>query len=417
MDLLTIITLLIGISAAFSFFNARFIKLPGTIGVVLISIVVSLLLLIAGKTGNGLATSIIAVAHAIDFSRVLLNVMLGFLLFAGAMHFDYQELKAQRLPVLLLSTLGVLLSAGIFGVLFFAITSLLELQVPFIYCLVFGALISPTDPIAVAAILKKSKIPPRLHTVISGESMFNDAVGLVLFVILLDVINPLTPAVSLKTVLLLFVQEVLGGIGIGLATGYVGYRMMRAVNDFQTILLISLALVLGISLIAGQVHASIPLAAVTAGLIVGNNSLDKNKISNRYLGRVWQLFDDLLNTILFVMIGLQLVALPFLNRYWLVGLLSIAAVLLARFISVLLPAIFLLHNVSRSNLSILTWAGLRGGISIAMALSMPPSPYKEIILAACYFTVIFSIIVQGLTLNYVVAHALGSPRAVAEEGA
>lgn len=403
MDLLTIITILIAISAGFSFINERFLKLPGTIGVVLISVVVSLVLLITGKTSTGLSASISIVAHRIDFSSVLLNVMLGFLLFASALHFDYAELKAQRLPVALLSTLGVVLSAGIFGALFYGIAQVLDLYTPFIYCLIFGALISPTDPIAVAAILKKSKIPPRLHTIISGESLFNDGLGLVLFVVLLDVVNPMTPEPSFRSVLTLFAQEVLGGIGIGLVMGYIGLRLMRASNDFQTILLISIALVLGISVIAAKLHASIPLSAVTAGLIIGNRSLDKGNTGNQFLKRVWTLIDDLLNTVLFVMIGLQLVVLPFVNNYWLAGFLSIVAILLARVISVSLPALFLLRRVSIGNLSILTWAGLRGGISVAMALSLPPSPHKEVMLAVCYFIVIFSIIVQGLTLNKVVA--------------
>lgn len=402
MNLLTIITILIAISAGFSFINERFIKLPGTIGVVLISTVVSLILLITGKAANGLSASISAMAHAIDFSNVLLNVMLGFLLFASALHFDYDDLKAARLPVFLLSTLGVLLSAGIFGGLFYGITKALHIPMPFLYCLIFGALISPTDPIAVAAILKESKIPPRLHTIISGESLFNDGLGLVLFVILRDMDNPLTPAVSFKGVLTLFTQEVLGGIGIGLVMGYVGYRMMRATQDFQTMLLISIALVLGMSVIAGQLHASIPLAAVTAGLMIGNRRLDRSEAGNQFLGRVWTLIDDFLNTVLFVMIGLQLVVLPFVNNYWLAGLLAIAAILLARLISVSLPAFFLLRRATPGNLSILTWAGLRGGISIAMALSLPATPYKDVILAACYFIVLFSIIVQGLSLNKVV---------------
>lgn len=406
MDLLTIITILISLSAAFSYFNERFIKLPGTIGVVVISIVVSLLLLVIGKTGNGLATSIETMAHTIDFSSVLLNVMLGFLLFASALHFDYQKLKEQRLPVFLLSTLGVLLSAGIFGGLFYGVTHLTGLPVPLLYCFVFGALISPTDPIAVGAILKNSTIPPRLHTIISGESLFNDGLGLVLFVIVADIAAQPGTQVSAAVVLELFVQEVLGGVLIGLVMGFIGYRMMKAIADFQTILLISIALVLGISVIANQMHASIPLSAVTAGLIIGNKSLDKSDIRNQFLSRVWQLIDDVLNTILFVMIGLQLVVMPFLNNYWLAGFLSIVILLAARLVSISLPAIFLLRKVTASNLSILTWAGLRGGISVAMALSLPPSPYKEIILACCYFIVIFSIVVQGLTLNSVVKHAV-----------
>jgi len=300
----------------------------------------------------------------------------------------------------------VLVSATIFGLLFKGITQLLNIHMPLIYCLIFGALISPTDPIAVGAILKQSKIPTRLHTIISGESLFNDGLGLVLFVILLDVTNPLTPDVSLRSVLTLFAQEVLGGIGIGLVMGYIGFRLMRATEDFRTMLLISIALVLIISVVAGKLHASIPLSAVTAGLMIGNRSLDRNQSGNEFITRVWQLIDDLLNTVLFVMIGLQLVVLPFLNDYWLVGVLAIVAILLARLASVSLPAIFLLHRANAGNLSILTWAGLRGGISIAMALTLPPSPYKEVILAACYFIVIFSIIVQGLSLNKVVSYVV-----------
>lgn len=406
MDLLTIVAILITISAVFSYLNERFIKLPGTIGVVTISIVVSVLILVAGKTGNGIATGITTLAYSIDFSRVLLDVLLGFLLFASALHFNYQKLKEQRLPVLLLSTLGVLVSTGVFAGILYGITQLLQIDLPLIYCLLFGALISPTDPIAVGAILKNSKIPPRLNTIISGESLFNDAVGLVLFIIFLNIANQSETGFSFGGILRLFGEEVLGGITIGLIAGYVGYRLMKSVNNFQTILLISIALVLGISVIAHQFHASIPLAAVTAGLLVGNKSLDKTQTAHQFLGRIWQLLDEVLNTIVFVMIGLQLVVMPFLNNYWLIGFFSIIAILLARLASISLPALFLLRRVNTGSLSILTWAGLRGGISVAMALSLPASPYREVILSSCYFIVIFSIIVQGLTLNKVVKRAV-----------
>lgn len=405
MDVLTIFTILIIISAVFSFLNERFIKLPGTIGVVTISVVVSILILVAGKTSNGLANTIKTLAHSIDFSKVLLDVMLGFLLFASALHFDYAKLKRERLPVLILSTLGVMVSTAVFGGLLWLSTRILHANIPLIYCLLFGALISPTDPIAVASILRQSKIPPRLHTIISGESLFNDSLGLVLFIILLEFTNQPGTALSLGNTVRLFTQEVLGGIGIGLVMGYGGHLMMRSSRDFQTILLISIALVSGISVIAGRVHASIPLSAVTAGLIVGNKSLDKKHIANQFLGRIWQLFDEVLNTILFVLIGLQLVIMPYLNNYWLIGFISIIIILVARVVSVLLPAIFLLRKISFANLSILTWAGLRGGISVAMALTLPDSPYRELILSSCYLIVIFSIIVQGLTLNKVVEQA------------
>jgi Na+:H+ antiporter len=402
MDLLTIITILVCISAIFSYVNERFLKLPGTIGVVTISVVVSVLILVAGKTGSGLSETIIKFAASINFSKVLLDVMLGLLLFASALHFDYHKLKEQRWPVVLLSTLGVIISTFVFGGLFYLIVLVLPLNVPLIYCFVFGALISPTDPIAVGAILKKSNISPKLNTIISGESMFNDAIGLVLFVTLLSIAQSPGDKLTIGRIVQLFTREVLGGIGIGLIAGFLGYRMIRSIRNFQTILLISVALILAISFIAHQIFASIPLSAVTAGLIIGNKSLDKKQLANQFLGRIWQLLDDVLNTILFVMIGLQLVVMPFVDNYWLVGLLSIVVILIARVASVSLPAVFLLRRVSFKSLSILTWAGLRGGISIAMALSLPDSPFREVILSSCYFIVIFSIIIQGLTLNRLV---------------
>ncbi|MFC3560328.1 cation:proton antiporter [Pedobacter jamesrossensis] len=405
MDILTIITILILISAVFSYLNDRLIKLPRVIGLVTISIVVSMLILVLGKTTNGLTDTIKTLAQSIDFSKVLLNVMLGFLLFAGAFHFDYQKLKAQRLPVFLLSTLGVIISTGVFGALLYLVTFLLGIELPIIYCFLFGAIVSPTDPIAVTAILKTSKIPPRLNTIISGESLFNDGVGLMLFVIILGIANK-SGSSSFGEILQLSVQEVGGGIIIGLILGYLGYQLMKSIQDFQTIFLISVALVLLISLIAGKFHASIPLAAVTAGLIVGNKSTDKTNIADQSLDKVWQLVNDLLNTILFVMIGLQMVVMPFLHEFWVIGLVSIIILLIARLVSIAVPVVVLLRKFNLGNLSILTWAGLRGGISLAMALTLPASPYRELILASCYFVVIFSIIFQGLTLKKVVAIAV-----------
>jgi CPA1 family monovalent cation:H+ antiporter len=406
-DLLTIITILIMISAVFSYLNERIIKLPRVIGVVTISIVVSILILVIGETSNGLNNTIKSFAQSIDFSKVLLNIMLGFLLFASAFHFDYQKLKKQRLPVFLLSTLGVIISTGVFGGLFYlVITLVLQVHhIPFIYCLLFGAIISPTDPIAVGAILKNSKIPPRLDTIISGESLFNDGVGLILFVIILEITKK-SGSTSSVEIIQLFAREVLGGIIIGLISGYLGYWLIKSIKDFQTIFLISIALVLGISVIAVKFNTSIPLAAVTAGLIIGNKSPGKKNIADQFLGKIWKLINDILNTILFVMIGLQLVTMPFLRDHWITGLISILILLIARVVSIAIPAFFLLRKLNFSNLSILTWAGLRGGISIAMALMLPESPYRQMILSGCYFIVIFSIIFQGLTLKKVVAIAV-----------
>ncbi|KAA6437038.1 sodium:proton antiporter [Dyadobacter flavalbus] len=402
MDILTIVTALIITSAAFSYLNQRFLRLPGTIGVMTITKVVSLFIILIGKTGSENSGLIQTLTYNIDFSKVLLDVMLGFLLFAMAMHFDYEDLKKLRAPVILLSTMGVIVSAGVFGGLFHLATVLLNVEVPLVYSFVFGALISPTDPIAVASILKQSRIPARLETIISGESMFNDAVGLILFVTLLSIADQSQESLSLMQSLVLFSQEVIGGIVIGLMAGYTGYRLMKSISDFQTIFLISVALVLGLSVVAGRFHASVPLSAVTAGLIIGNNRFGKSHPAEQSLSKVWQLLDEVLNTILFVMIGLQLILLPFFSNYLLIGCVSVLIVLFARMISISIPAIFILRRLNPDNLAILTWAGLRGGISVAMALLLPASPYREAILSCCYFIVIFSVIVQGLTLNSVV---------------
>lgn len=399
MNQLTIATGIIALSACFSFVNHRFMKLPGTIGVMALSVSLSLILLLAGKMGGESANVVSSLALNIDFSRVLLDVMLGFLLFAMALHFDYLKLELLRRPVIVLSTLGVVISTIVFGLLFYGLMNVLSIDVPLLYCFVFGALISPTDPIAVASILKKSKIPPRLDTIISGESMFNDATGIILFITLLDVANPLTPDVTITQVFRLLTMEIIGGIGTGVAFGWIGYRLIKSIEESQTIFLISLAVVLGLSYVAEQIHASIPLAAVSAGLFIGHQLTIRGHSAKQFLDQIWTLLDEVLNTILFVLIGLQLVLLPSMEKYWLPGLLSIVVILVARATSVAIPSLLVLRKVSAGNLAILTWAGLRGGISVAMALSLPESPYREPILSCCYFIVIFSVIVQGLTLN------------------
>ncbi len=412
MDILSIITILIIISAGFSYLNERFVKLPGAIGMMTMSVVASIVVLIIGRIGDEKSNLLTTLAHNINFSEVLLNIMLGFLLFASALHFDYQKLKALRRPVLILSTLGVFVSTGVFGGLLFGAAYLLHIDIPLIYCFVFGALISPTDPIAVGAIITKSRIPPKLATIISGESMFNDAVGLILFVTMLGITKQSTNRISVIETLRSFGTQVIGGVVIGLIMGFIAYRLIKSITDFQSIFLISLAVVLGISVVANKFDASIPLSAVVAGLVVGNNSFGKDHPATQFLNRVWQLLDGILNTILFVMMGLQLLILPFLRHFWLIGLISILIILIARVASVSLIAFFALRKVNLVNLSILTWAGLRGAISIAMALSLPLSPYRQVILSCCYFIVIFSVIVQGLTLNKLVDKAVNEDKIV-----
>lgn len=407
MNILTVITVLIVISALFSYLNERFIKMPAMIGVMTISVMVSLTVLIVGRIGNEQYNFITRLAYNIDFSKVLLDVMLAFLLFAGALHLDNHRLNVLKRPVFVLSTLGVIISAGAFGCMFYGITQLFDMHIPLIYCFIFGAIISPTDPIAVGSILKKSNVPSRLQTIISGESLFNDGLALILFVTLLGIARQSNDTLSFMKVMHIFTQEVLGGIVLGLVFGYSGYWLIKSIRDYQTIFLISIAVVLSISFTANIFHVSIPLAAVVAGLVIGNSRFSKEHEGSEFFGHIWNLIDEVLNTILFVMIGLQLLVLPFLIDYWLIGTCSIFIILVARFMSVTFNAFFELHRLTIGSLSIITWAGLRGGISIAMALSLPPSTYREVILSGCYCIVIFSVIVQGLTLNKVVDKAVG----------
>lgn len=402
MDSFTVIALLIILSAVFSYLNERFVKLPGTIGVVTLSVIVSMFILVFGKTRNSITDAVVALAGHINFSHLVLNMLLGFLLFASALQFNYRKLRALRRQVLLLSTLGVIISAFAFAGLLYALVLILGLGLPFIYCLVFGALIAPTDPIAVSALLKKSTVPAPLQTILSGESMFNDAVGIILFITFLGIAVQPADSLSLRRISLLFAHEALGGIAIGVVGGYLGYRLIGAIRSPNNKFLFSIALVLVISLLGDKYDASIPLAAVCAGLIIGNDAYGRSSRQRDILKGAWQLLDGILNTIIFVMIGLQLVMMPFLKDYWLVGLLSIPAILIARLASISLSAVALLQKVRPANLIILTWAGLRGAVSVALALSLPPSPYRELILSSCYFIVIFSIIIQGLTLSRLV---------------
>ncbi|NVM65479.1 CPA1 family monovalent cation:H+ antiporter [Mucilaginibacter sp. SG538B] len=409
MDLFVVIALLVIVSAIFSYLNARFIKLPGTIGIVLLATITSITILIVDKIDSSIADYLGTLAKNINFSKAVLNVLLGFLLFSSSFNLDGRKLKREMRPVFVLSTLGVIISTAVFGCLLFYVAPFFHIHMPLIYCLLFGALISPTDPVAVAAIIRNSKLPANLETIISGESLFNDGIGLILFVIILEVARVGEEKIELAKVVVLIVKEIIGGIVAGVILGYVAHRLMRSVKDFQTIVLISLALVMALSVLAVLLGFSLPLSVVIAGLFAGGQSInqDNKEKSHEALEKFWKLVDEILNTILFVMIGLQLVNLPFVNNYWVTGSVSIVTVLVARWLSIMLPLTFLRRTlkVNYSNINIMTWAGLRGGISIALALSLPNTPYRHLILSGSYFIVIFSVIVQGLTLNAMINSA------------
>jgi len=334
-------------------------------------------------------------------------VMLAFLLFASALHFDVEKLKTHKIPVLILSTVGVLGSTAIFGLLFFFTLPLFGIDVPMLYCLLFGALISPTDPVAVLSVLKKSKIPKSLETIIAGESLFNDGVGILLFVTLRELTENTETTFSWSHSAQLFVQEVFGGIALGLVLALICIQLIRKSNELQIILMITISMVMGISVLGSLFHVSIPLAAVVAGLTLSNMKPGENEEAIRLkdlVDKIWGLIDDLMNTILFVLIGLQIVSITFYSAYWLISLLSVVFVLVARAVSITLPSVVLGRTLELpyKRIAIIIWAGLRGGISVALALSLPDSEFKPMIVSVSYVIVIFSIIVQGLTLNKVV---------------
>ena len=407
MDYYGIASVLIVISALFGYINVRFLKLPITIGLMLITIVFTLVILAIAQFDNTLLLREKELISQIDFKTVLLDIMLSFLLFAGALHTNFAQLKVQRWPVLVFATLGVLVSTFLVGILIYYLLQIIGLNVDFIYCLLFGALISPTDPIAVLGILKKANAPKKLETKIVGESLFNDGVGVVVFLTIFSIANAPNSAIELSEIATLFGKEVLGGIALGLVLGWITYRMMKSIDNYDVEVIITIATVMGGTLLAHQLHLSAPLAMVTAGLIVGNDTVRNSamsEITETYVDKFWELIDVLLNTVLFVMIGMEMLILTFKLDFVIAGLIAVPLVLLCRFASLWLPIKFFakkLEFVPHTNL-IMTWGGLRGGISIALALSLTAEMHRELFLVITYIIVVFSIIGQGLTVEPVI---------------
>lgn len=408
MDLFTVITILIVLSALFGYINVRFLGLPVTIGLMIISIVFSVLVLLVSKYNPALAEWERTLVGSIDFPKVLLQGMLSFLLFAGSLHVDFGQLKTQRWPIILFSTLGVIASTLLIGVAIYGLLQLLGMPTQLIYCLLFGALISPTDPIAVLGILKKAGVPKKLETKIVGESLFNDGIGVVVFLTIFQLAQAGLGEIEFSEVGILFLEEVGGGILLGLALGYVAFLLMRSIDNYEVEVMITLAVVMGGTVIASFLHVSAPLAMVVAGLVVGNERFRTSSMSDiteTYVDKFWELMDLLLNAILFVLIGLEIVVMNFAGNYVVAGLLAIPIILLSRYIALAPPiALFSkrLEFVPKTNL-IMTWGGLRGGISIALALSLSPEMPRDLILTITYIVVVFSIIIQGLTVGGLVS--------------
>lgn len=408
MTLLNIAALLIVLAALFSYINYRYLKFPTTIGVMFISLLMSLTLIGLGEIGFEIERRAEEVFASIDFNETLMHGMLSFLLFAGALHVNINDLVKQKWAIGTLATAGLLMSTLIVGGLMWLVSGLLGLQLSWVYCLLFGALISPTDPIAVLGILKTAKAPKSQETIISGESLFNDGVAVVLFIVLLRIATG-GQAVGVAQVVSLFLVDAVGGVLFGLGIGWLTYQMLKQVNNYQVEVLITLALVMGGYALANALHVSGPIAIVVAGLLIGNHGrlLAMSRTSREHLDAFWELIDEILNAVLFVLIGLEVLVLAFTQEYLLAGLVGIPVVLLARFISVGFP-IGLLRKIgsfSPNVVMILTWGGLRGGISVALALSLPFGPARDEIVAMTYVVVVFSIMVQGLTIGKLVARS------------
>ncbi len=399
-----IIASLLTLAATFSYLNYRYLRLPSTIGLMLIALVASTAVVALAKLGvaPGVADSARALVHRIDFSETLLHGMLGFLLFAGALLVDLGDLWREKWAVTVLATVGVFISTCVVGVLSAALFARLGLHVAFIYCLLFGALISPTDPIAVLGILRRAGVPRDLETKITGESLFNNGIGVVVFIALLDVVKT-GHGPTLWDPILLFLKETFGGALFGAGAGYLAYRLLKQVDQYQVEILMTLALATGGYALADALHLSAPIAIVVAGLLIGNHgrAFAMSDTTREHLDTFWELVDEMLNAVLFVLIGLEVLLVSFTGAHVAAGLLCIPLVLGARFVSVGLPVglLRLRRQFSPNAVKVMTWGGLRGGISVAMALSLPATPERAVLLTATYAVVVFSILIQGLTVG------------------
>ena len=398
-----IFVVIICLAAGFYYINYRFIRLTPTVGIMAMSLAASLLLQGAARLFPGVAAPFTAMIGSREFHSLLVDGMLSFLLFAGSIHIDARRLKKELLPVITLSTVGVLISTVVVGVMVHYLLHVFGMEVAWLHCLLFAALISPTDPIAVLAILKKAGIAPSLELKIAGESLFNDGVAVVVFLTILEIAQPGSGQPSFASVSILFAREALGGLLFGLALGYASYFAIRSISKYEVEIMISIATVMGGYMLAGWLGVSGPLAMVVAGIVIGskNNTTDAAPLTHDYFTTFWELIDELLNALLFMLVGFEMLVIPISAPVLAGGLVCIVLVLAARWLSVALPVTLLRFSatVEKNAIAILTWGGLRGGLSIALALSLPGSMHRDLFVALTYIIVVFSILVQGLTIG------------------
>ena len=408
MNLFHILAILISLAAGFSYLNYRYLRLPTAIGLMLIALFASIGVVLLGPYTHGLKDYAARLLHAVDFDATLLHGMLSFLLFAGAIHINLADLARQRWVIAILATASVLGATFIIGLLAHGVFAFIGLDIPLIYCLLFGALISPTDPIAVLGILKSAGASKSLELKITGESLFNDGVAVVVFLVLLGVATGGHEA-SVGTILRLFLQEAVGGVLYGLALGALAFWMLKRVDDYSVEVLITLAVTTGGYALGEMLHLSAPIAIVVAGLLIGNHgrAFAMSARTREHLDTFWELIDEILNAVLFVLIGMEVLILAYRQEYLYAGLLAIPIALFARLVSVGIPIGIMrrYRQFSPMVVSVLTWGGLRGGISVALALSLPHGTVRDALVTVTYVVVAFSILVQGLSIGPLVRYA------------
>ena len=412
MSIFEISSILVTISAALMFINFKFIRMPMTIGVMMLSLIFAILMILMSSTS--LVTNLSGMIEGIDFNKMLMHGMLSFLLFAGALHVDIQDLLEQKIIILILATFGVVFSTFLIGTIsYYLFNNLFSFSIGYIYCLLFGAIISPTDPIAVLGILKETNAPKSLKTTIAGESLFNDGVGVVVFSVILMIIS--SGEFHTSKILILFAQEAIGGLIYGLIIGYIFYRLLKSIDNYPLEIMLTLALVMGgYSLsfhLPFHIHVSGPLAMVVAGLFIGNHGkmFAMSETTHNQLFSFWELVDEFLNALLFVLIGFQLLNIVFDLNFIYSSIILIPIILFVRFLGIKMTLLLLgsKNNLAKGSAYVMTWCGLRGGISIALALSLDSSlkntpEIYHLILTVTFVIVSFSILVQGLTSKKVV---------------
>jgi CPA1 family monovalent cation:H+ antiporter len=411
MSIFEIGAFLIGLSAFFGYINHRFLRLPHTVGLVVMALAASLSLILIEflNPRTQLLETVTGILEQIDFHETVMHGMLSFLLFAGAMHVDFSVFRSRLLSIGLMATLGILISTFLIGWAMWLLLNFFGIDFPFIWALVFGALISPTDPVAVLGLFKTVKVPESLEAKMAGESLLNDGVGVVVFTIVVAIAvggDMHGEAIGIMTGVELFFTEAVGGAILGLVAGYACYRAMGQIDEHNLEVLITLATVMVTYAVAIRLHLSGPIAMVVAGLFIGNRGM-KNAVSDKtrdYVEKFWSLLDEILNSVLFLLIGLEVLVVAQRMDHIGVALLAIPVTLIARWISVSVPILILARwrSFTKGAIPILTWGGLRGGIAVALALSLPVNEYKATILTITYAVVLFSIIVQGLTIKTLV---------------